>query len=145
MDGPVSTRDPSRAAIEAAAINMGVVPGDPAYPFLQSMLRIGDQAEQDRRGHEARIGELLDRAEKQASGNLFHIALRELPGAIDRLVVSRYRRMLLMWAGLTVAVGIVAGLVGYYIGHPRLMYENCVAQDGGIACSGWRVLPPGKQ
>jgi hypothetical protein len=41
VDGPVPS-DPERAAIEAAARDMGVVPGDPAYPFFRWMLRTSD-------------------------------------------------------------------------------------------------------
>jgi hypothetical protein len=149
MDGRVPQDSTAgQAAIEVAARNMGIVPGDPAYPFVQFMLRLADDAALDRRGHEVRIGELLDRAERQAGGQIARAAIAELPYAIDKLVLVRHRRLYLL-AGIILLAVLISGIgIGRYLfaAAPRqALVTDCVPspQPSGEAftCTFWTHLP----
>jgi len=52
-----------RAAIEAAGREMGIVPGDPAYPFVRFMIGMAD-------AHAARLAQLLERIETMSDHQL---------------------------------------------------------------------------
>jgi anti-sigma-K factor RskA len=66
MDGPDRHPDDHRAQIVAAARDMGIVPGDPVYSFVQFMLSMAAAMADDRRDHEDRLQQLLKQAEKQS-------------------------------------------------------------------------------
>ena len=111
-----------RAAIEAAARDMGIVPGDPAYPFVQFMLRSAEANAVEHQEHEARLVRLLDRAEQQASGQLARAAVAELPIAIKQAVLQQFR----LWAvaggvGLVLAVGAGIGVGWWYRGDTHIV------------------------
>jgi hypothetical protein len=130
-----------RAAIEAAARDIGVVPGDPAYAFVQLMLQTKDDHATEHVAHEARLAKLLDRAESVAGGQLARTAAMELPRAVERLVLQRFRVMVLVTAGVMVALFGAGFGAGWWAGRgPDL---QCSDQDGGRICYVWQV-PPAK-
>ncbi|GAC1507304.1 MAG: hypothetical protein NVS1B6_14990 [Steroidobacteraceae bacterium] len=89
------------------------------------------------------VGRLLDDAKRQASGELTAVAVAELPFAIDRLVLQRYRRMWL----LVVLVGLVAcavcGGAGYWLAGRGPALQCADQPNGGRVCWTW-VRPPTK-
>ena len=119
---------------------MGIVPGDPAYAFVQFMLRYHDDHAAEHQVHEARLAALLDRAETIAGGQLARTAAAALPGAIDRLVVRRHLWMVLATAGALVAMLLVGVGGGYWLrgGAPELI---CQDQNGGTVCFVWQRPP----
>jgi hypothetical protein len=84
----------------------------------------------------------LDVAEltKAAAAGAAEAITGEAVYSIDRLVLQRYRRLVLL-AALVLVLGIGAGLgVGYWLrgGAPT---AQCAAQNGGVACWYW-LAPP---
>lgn len=59
----------------------------------------------------------LNEAKKEASDGIVRQAAMLLPGAIDRLVLQRYRRMVAVAFAAQVGLMAAAGAVGYWIGH----------------------------
>jgi hypothetical protein len=137
----ITVKDRMRlAARRAASVN------DPSAAFLQALADRCDAEEE----HEAAFRDMLGRAEQravereeQAKERVARTSLLELAGAADRLVVSRYWRMLLIWVGCSVLACVVSGAIGYYTNH--LKYEECASQDGGVWCRGWLIMPQAKQ
>jgi hypothetical protein len=96
--------------MDAAARDLGIVPGDPAYAFYTGLRRL--YAEQ-----QAILSKILAAAEKQAVGALAARASAELPAAINRAILGRDR---LLTAGIVLTVlvlgfggGVLKGVVAY--------------------------------
>jgi hypothetical protein len=111
--------------------------GDPSAPFLRALADRTEIEEQ----RDRRVERLLDAAERVAGGQIAKIAAAELPGAVERLVLQRYRVMVLtVAAGMIVATGLAFG-AGWWFGRgPDL---QCSDQDGGRICYVWEH-PPAK-
>ena len=106
--------------IESAAEAMGVWPGDAAWPFLQSLMIM-----------KAELENIVARAENLAAGQLADHAIKELPDAVDRLILARQRRLVI---GTILALGVViciSGLAGYWAG-----YHGWLVRAVTIACRG---------
>jgi hypothetical protein len=142
MDGPVPAPKTDRVAIEDAARNMGIVPGDPAYAFVQFMLQRQDDHAAEHQVHEERLAKLLDRAETVAGGQLARTATLELPRAVDRLVAQRFSVMAVAAAVTMIAMVALGFGAGWWIYHlPDL---QCLDQAGGRVCFVW-TSPPVKE
>jgi hypothetical protein len=140
---------PDASAIETAARDMGIIPGDPAYGFVQFMIRSAEADTLARKAHVATLAQMLDRAEKQAGGQLARTAAFELPGAVDRLVLIRF-----WWLVALAMLGVVA-LAGLAFGAgwfwratevENVTVSGCVPspQQSGQAftCTFWTRPPP---
>jgi hypothetical protein len=74
------------------------------------------------------------------SGNVTRRALQSLDAAVNRLVVQRFRWLLISAAaGLVIACAASAG-VGWYLGPGPSV--TCREITGGIYCGYWQVPPP---
>jgi hypothetical protein len=140
MDGAVQHPSSERDAIEAAARDMGVVPGDPAYPFVRWMQGAVDTHAREHREHERRLAQLLDRSEKMAGGQLGKTAAAELPAAIDRLVLQRYR-VLVVRAAAVIVAAFGLGMGVHWRFTPPAPKLTCEEQQGGRVCYVW-TRPP---
>jgi hypothetical protein len=104
--------------------------GDPAEPVMASLLEVADKIER-----------LLSDARGQAAVQVARNVATELPGAVDRLVLQRYRRMVVA----VVVFGLVACCgsagVGYWLrGAPPEL--QCADQAGGArVCWTWVRTP----
>jgi hypothetical protein len=103
---------------------------DPAEPVIQAMLSVVDN-----------IGRLLEDAKVQAGGEIAARIAGELPRAIDRLVIQRYRIMLAVavFAGL-VACG-AGGVAGYWLAESQAEARCQDQADGSRICWRWERLP----
>jgi hypothetical protein len=97
----------------------------------------------------AAVKQVLDRAEKQAGGQLARTAAVELPGAVDRLVLIRFQWMvaLIVLCGVAVAaLGFGAGWFWRATEVENVTVSGCVPspQQSGQAftCTFW-TRPPG--
>lgn len=79
---------------------------DPGEELKQALLSVVDD-----------VSRLLNDARHEASSEIVRRAAVELPGAIDRLVLVRHRRLVLLEAAMLVSSGIACGVVGYWFGH----------------------------
>lgn len=109
--------------------------GDPSAPFLRALADRTEIEEQ----RDSRVERLLDAAERVAGGQIAKIAAAELPRAVERLVLQRYRGMVLtVAAGMIVTIGAAFG-AGWWFGRgPDL---QCSDQDGGRICYVWQRSP----
>jgi hypothetical protein len=92
----------------------------------------------------ATIGEALNKEaaeQMKAAADRMEAATARLPTALDRLALRIH------WRNMVVgAVVLIIGMGGmFWLGYwarGGLIHETCQAQQGGIACAGWRVPPP---
>lgn len=136
------------SAIEIAARDMGIIPGDPAYGFVQFMIGSAKAHAQAQSAHEAALAQMLDRAEKQAGGQLARIAAFELPGAVERLVLVQFRRMVALVALCVVAVAVLGFGAGWWWRATEIEHvavSGCVpspqASGEAFTCTFW-TRPP---
>lgn len=103
---------------------------DPAEPVIKALLSVVDD-----------VGRLLEDAKVQAAGDIARRIAGELPRAIDRLVVQRYRRLVAVavFAGL-VACG-AAGAAGYWLADSQAEARCADQADGSRICWRWERLP----
>jgi hypothetical protein len=116
--------------MDAAARDMGIVPGDPAYAFYTGLRRL--YAEQ-----QAILSKILAAAEKQAAGALAARASAELPAAINRAILGRDR---LLTAGIVLTVLVLGFGGGVLAGKARYSPPaelTCEVQRGGYVCFSW--------
>jgi hypothetical protein len=123
--------------MDAAARDMGLVPGDPAYAFFCGLRRMFSEQQDRFDALESRLTTVVDAAEKQASGAITFRALGDLPAAMDRAILGRAR----MWtAGIAVAVllfGFGAGILeGWELFHAPAGL-TCQVERGGYVCFAW--------
>lgn len=103
---------------------------DPAEPVIQAMLAVVDN-----------VGRLLEDSKTQAGGEIARRIAGELPRAIDRLVIQRYRTL--------VAVAVIAALVacgacgvaGYWLAQSQAEARCADQPDGSRLCWRWERLP----
>jgi len=122
-----------RAEIEAAAREMGIIPGDPAYGFVQTMLR---------------LLETTERINSRAAQPISDQQLREFThGAVRLMETMLLRRMVQVNRGMVlgaIAVAMLclgAGFGAGWItrgGAPSLI---CADQRGGRLCWVWTAPP----
>jgi len=109
---------------------------DPAEPVIQAMLSVVDN-----------VGRLLEDAKAQAGGEIARRIAGELPRAIDRLVIQRYRRLVAVAViGAVIACG-AAGVAGYWLAQSQAEARCADQPDGSRVCWRWERLPdrmPGK-
>jgi hypothetical protein len=129
VDGPFPSS--GRTEIEAAARDIGVAPGDPAYPFMQAMLRVLETAEH--------IGVqpapvLTDRQVADIGRQVAAAAHAE----VDRMVRKGFTRAwtMLLLAGLgAIAISFGAGWFTGRAGPTIIGEQQCQAQaDGSTLC-----------
>jgi hypothetical protein len=123
--------------MDAAAREMGLVPGDPAYAFFCGLRRMFSDQQDRSDALESRLTKIVDTAEKQASGTIAFRALGDLPAAMDRAILGRAH----MWtAGIAVAVllfGFGAGVLeGWQLFHAPAGL-TCQVERGGYVCFEW--------
>jgi hypothetical protein len=116
------------AAIEAAARDAGIVPGDPGYPFVCGLARM-----LDRFGHriDATIRTLEDMPRRVTGEHLANAAMEAVNQNALSIVRSRHHRTLVListaWA-LAMLMGIGATFwVGYSTGSTRRALSLCTA------------------
>jgi hypothetical protein len=130
--GMVVTEDPSAPMFKALASFAGVL--HRASLFLADSLARQAAAEADR---SPRGAVFSDQQMAEIKQQIARAATRELPGAVDRLVLQRYRRLVFaMAAALVVAAGLGAGVVWW--SQPTL---RCLDQNGGRICYVWTIPP----
>jgi hypothetical protein len=154
MDGPVEI---DRSAIESAARNMGIVPGDAAYPFVQLMLQMHDKASAETAAHIAAMKVFTETAEKAAKNSLATAGNKyELRAALGQAIAGQLPAVILSMRFATVAglLAIGCGLVGagYWWGSSQVnsaMVTNCAPspQPSGTAfsCLFWTQPPTRSQ
>jgi hypothetical protein len=107
-------------------------PGDPIAPLIKAMLSAVDD--------NARLVGEVKAAGAEIAG---HLAVEELPGAVDRLVMYRYRR-LLVWISVVWLCALCVGFGAGWLARGGAPALTCEAQKGGgVACWYW-LTPPGK-
>jgi hypothetical protein len=148
------TRDPvpDAAAIEAAARDMGIIPGDPAYAFVQCMLRVAA-------GVSAAAAEVPDETQQRVAPVLAQMkaatAVIEKAAARPMMTSDQIRfdvlpKLLAAFEGFWIIVGVVValgmGAIGFGAGWWQFSAppETCEPQAGGVVCWHWQ-LPPTKQ
>jgi hypothetical protein len=145
MDGPVPRSETDRAMVEAAARDMGVVPGDPAYPFMQAMLRLSDElaAREDRTI--AAVQKLLTDAQTVAGGEIARNAATLFPQKMDSIITRRMVQLNRAAMGFFMLLVLVLGLMGFglgwYISRPYSALECQDQTDGSRLCYMWTKLP----
>lgn len=86
-----------------------------------------------------KVAHLLEDAKDRAAGQQATILAKELPRALDRLVLQRYWRLWMAGSVLMVALLSLAFWGGYLIGPgPR---ASCGPYRGGIICQYWMKQP----
>lgn len=99
-------------AIEEAARNMGIVPGDPAYPFVRFMMGQADDLAQQQEGLLQRLDQVITEAKTIAGGEIAKSAARELPGAIRAATFKQHRVSFWVAAGVLITSIVVSGCLG---------------------------------
>jgi hypothetical protein len=140
----VGSSPPVGDRVRRLAADMGILPSDPLAPVLDELAKLPAELREQLGPVIARIegtaSTVSDRVEADAADRLYRKAMAELPRAVDRLSLQMYWRNI-VYAALILIVGMMATFwFGDYWGH--LIDQNCAAQDGGVACSGWWRLPP---
>lgn len=105
------------------------VNGDPALEVMRSMKMAAED-----------ISRVMAEAKAHAGEHLAARISEELPFAIDRLLLQRYRRLMVLavLGGLLACAG--AGLAGWWLrGAPPGV--TCGEQSGGVACWYWIQSP----
>lgn len=164
MDGSISPgQQYDRAAIEAAARNMGIVPGDPAYPLIGLMLTTTDNLmiatdqvksvpEEIRAEIDAAIRALDERARKPVSDDdIRKIVIGASRGAAEAahaLAQSATWRTILWGTLMAVVLLTLAFFAGWEwrASTPRT-YDGCVIDKGKQFCYDWTgavATSPGK-
>jgi hypothetical protein len=157
VDGPARLPDDQRAEIVAAARDMGIVPGDPAYSFVQFMLSMAEAHAMEHRDHEDRLQRLLAQAEKQAEKQIAEIntftAIAQQ--AANRPLMTSYQIKYdvlpallgaFKWSQVIIGVLLLLGAVGVGMGIEWLRTPiqptlTCQDERGGVACGYWKVAP----
>jgi len=116
------------AAIEAAARDAGIVPGDPGYPFVCGLARVLDRFGQR---IDVTLKTLEDVPERVAGEHVARAATQAINRNVLPVIRSRYHRMLIwisaVWA-LTMLIGIgTTYWVGYSVGSARRALSLCAA------------------
>jgi hypothetical protein len=124
-------------AMDAAARDLGLVPGDPAYAFFCGLRRMFSDQQDRFDALESRLTAVVDTAEKQASGAIAFRALGDLPAAIDRAILGRARMWTTGIAAAVLIVGFGAGVLeGWELFHPPAKL-TCQVEHGGYVCFAW--------
>jgi hypothetical protein len=117
MDVPAPS-DFDAAAIERAAREIGVHPGDPAYPLIAALSR--DLVNRQR--HDAELvrqfDQVMERAEQAASGQIAQNAAKLLPAEIDRRLAGHtasLNRAVLIVAPIAAMIVLLVGIGGGYV------------------------------
>lgn len=111
----------ARSAADAARVN------DPSAPFLRALADRTEIEEQ----RDSRVEKLLETAERVAGGQIAKVAASELPRAVERLVLQRFRVMVAAVAGMLVATLVVGAGAGYWFGY-RDEAERTLEAQGGL-------------
>jgi hypothetical protein len=118
----------TRAAIETAARDIGIVPGDPAYPFVGGMVGMLSDLERgqgaflrdmSRRLDAAgdRLDLLIEDAKTVAGGEIANSAARELPRAIRDATLRQHRSAFLVAAAVLVGSVVVSAGCAFLLGQ----------------------------
>ena len=89
------------------------------------------------RQHALDVGELSKAAAAGASG----VVMRGLSGAVDRLVVVRYRWLFGVIALGGVLLGALICGAGVYVTHTPVPPMSCFSERGGAFCGYWQTAP----
>jgi hypothetical protein len=136
--------DPERIIAEVAKRQGILLDRDDPVLSINTLLELHEQDRQEREDNltqrdaelAAALSRVLDRAEKLAGGQLAATAAKQLPHAIDRMVLQHFR-----WWFAAAGVGMVAMLaVGWYA-HTPAPVATCQADRGGVSCGYW-LTPP---
>lgn len=79
---------------------------DPGEQLLQALLAVADD-----------VSRVLADARREASSEIVRRVAVELPGAVDRLVLERYYRLVLLAAGALVFALAAGAVLGYWVAH----------------------------
>lgn len=106
---------------------------DPAVELIREFHAVADRMSQMVADAKKEAGEVTKRE--------VGLALRDLPRAVNALVLVQYRWLY----GLVGLGGVVVGALicgaSVYFSLPRVPEMSCSAQRGGVACGYW-VTPP---
>jgi hypothetical protein len=103
---------------------------DPAEPVIQAMLSVVDN-----------VGRLLEDAKMQAGGEIARRIAGELPRAIDRLVIQRYRFLVAVAVFAAVVACGAGGVAGYWLAESQAQARCADQPDGSRVCWRWERLP----
>ena len=122
-----------RSEIESAALDAGITPRDPAWPMVQLMIRMVENAERavDRiqTGREIPAEQLRD---------IVHAAARHMEARTFHMIVAA-NRGLVLGAVLAVLLALGVGLgAGWFVWGAGL---SCADQAGGRVCFVWTSPP----
>jgi hypothetical protein len=120
----------NRAALEAYAARLESI-ADPSAPLIRAMAIHCDIEEQ----RNARVDQLLARAEDIAGGQIAHRAAEQLPGAIDRLVRLRFGLYALVAVGVLTGGSFALYDYGRRVGYAQRVGEVQRAVDGLAAAA----------
>jgi hypothetical protein len=98
--------------IRAAALDAGILPNDPLGPMYEALADLPYEIERITTETRADLQAVLEQAKAQAGGELARNAARELPMAIERAVLERFR----WWAVLGGAALVLVAAVGFGAG-----------------------------
>jgi hypothetical protein len=145
MDSPVPRPEIGRALVEATARDIGVVPGDPAYPFMQSMLRLSDEQAAREDQTIAAVQKMLADAQTVASEEIARNAAALFPQKMDSIITRRMVQLNRAAMGIGVlallAVGIMGFGLGWYVFRPYAALQCQDQPDGSRVCYMW-TRPP---
>ena len=123
----------SRSEIESAALDAGITPRDPAWPMVQLMIRMAENAE--------RAVERIKLAREIPADQLrdiVHAAARHMEARTFHMVVAANRGLVL---GSVLAVLLALGIGiggGWFIWGAGM---TCADQAGGRVCYVWTAPP----
>ena len=100
--------------------------GDPAEPVIAALTALADD-----------VSRLVGEAREEAAKTVARAVAAELPGAVDRLVLYRYRRLLLVVVlGGVMLLG-VGMACGYYLRGAGPIVQCADQKDGSRLCWRW--------